>query len=100
MKLTVSTLKVDLQELQTTASALKTLRDGVETTTNVGFYDITAIAAQSLIQAVQNFESDWSNKRQSLLSSLRAVEKMLDKAVNNYKSVDTQLATALANPHK
>jgi predicted metal-dependent hydrolase len=94
--MTVSKLRVDLQSLQSVAQSLATLRSHIEQTTTTGSSDLSVIGAQQLISAVQDFEDDWSVKRQKLLSSLHAVHNMLHEASKQYAAVDAQLASALS----
>ncbi len=93
-------LKVDTRELATTGRALATLRSDFENGTNIVDSYRGFIGSGDLADALGDFSSDWSKKRDSLCKSLDDLSKCATAAAKAYDGVDGHLADALLKAEK
>lgn len=91
-------LRVDLAALERTAAALTALRDEFARSGEITADAERAIGARPLIDALEDFATNWTRHRDKLLSSMDAVQAMAAQSAAGYRQVDDELARALSAP--
>jgi hypothetical protein len=93
-------LKVDTRELATMGRTLSTLRSDFENGTNIVDSYRGFIGSGTLADALGDFSSDWSKKRDGLCKDLDTLSKCATAAAKTYDGVDGHLADALLKADK
>jgi Family of unknown function (DUF6507) len=92
-------LRADLAKIGQASQSMKTLGDEFANITHVA--DVGGAAGNAaLASALSDFANDWSDKRNQLISQLKELATMADKAVQEYTSTDNTLASKLASAGK
>jgi hypothetical protein len=93
----VADLVVDLDLLARTAGGLSMLIEEFGNASKIVGASQGQITEPMLIGALDDFASDWSVHRQSLLSSMQSVYKMATESHRAYIDTDDKLAGELRN---
>jgi hypothetical protein len=85
-------LKVDLNALEETATALQHLRSEFADAASIAEEGEAAVGAHQLNSALHSFATNWKHHREGLLKSIDAIEKMASSSHQAYSETDHQLA--------
>lgn len=91
-------ISVDLTMLRQTASQLNTLINEFDNASKI--VSDAGIGDGTIDGALGNFANDWKYHRKSLVSSMKAVQKMASNGYKGYTSTDDKLASDLKKDSK
>lgn len=91
-------LRVDLAALGHTASSLTALREEFARSGEIAADAERALGARPIIDALEDFATNWTRHRDKLLSSMDAVQAMAAQSAAGYRQVDDELTRALTAP--
>jgi hypothetical protein len=88
-------LKVDYQLLESIESSLSSLLSEFENIkTQTGGYD-GAMGSSAVASAMDGFAGNWDHHRQSLISSMQSLGKMVSETIQQFQKTDKTLASSL-----
>lgn len=91
---------VDPDGLQALRSQLERIQDGIQNVENAAdsYNPLDFGPDDTVWNALQAFQSDWSNGLAKIGQNLTALETLLDKAAEDYRGTDQQIAQAATQP--
>lgn len=90
-------LRVDLGALDRTAHSLAALRAEFANAGHIVTDAERAIGAKPMIDALEDFSTNWKLHREKLLSAMDAVQAMAAQSAATYRQVDDELTRALTD---
>lgn len=88
-------LTVDLEGLERFATDLDTIRSGMGTASNWMLEFSGDLGGQDVDDALEHFESNWSDGRSQVDENCQRLVKMTQQAVENLRKADDDLAKQL-----
>jgi hypothetical protein len=91
----VADLKVDYQLLESIESSLSSLLSEFQNIqTQTGGYD-GAMGSSAVASAMDGFAGNWNHHRQSLITSMQSLGKMVSETIQQFQKTDKTLASSL-----
>jgi hypothetical protein len=88
-------LKVDYQLLESIESSLSSLLSEFQNiTTQTSGYD-GAMGSSAVASAMDGFAGNWNHHRQSLITSMQSLGKMVSETIQQFQKTDKTLASSL-----
>jgi hypothetical protein len=88
-------LKVDYQLLESIESSLSSLLSEFENIKTQTGGDDGAMGSSAVASAMDGFAGNWDHHRQSLISSMQSLGKMVSETIQQFQKTDKTLASSL-----
>lgn len=88
-------LNVDLDGLEQFSSTLENIRKTMDGTRNLFDAYSADMGSGKVTSALDHFDSNWHDGRKEIDGKLQSLSQMADKAVQQFRSADTQLGSEL-----
>ncbi|WUO35015.1 hypothetical protein OHT21_27470 [Streptomyces sp. NBC_00286] len=90
-----------MERIRECARALKRVHDTFEKRGNPAEgYGVAEIGAQKLLDAFEEFDSNWKIRRRKLTEELKTLHEITKAAADSYEQLDHELAEALRREDK
>ncbi|KIX79734.1 hypothetical protein SF12_02885 [Streptomyces sp. MBRL 601] len=93
--------EADIGRIKESARALKRVHDTFEKRSNPAKgYGMSEMGSQKLLDAFDEFDSNWKIRRRKLMEELDKLHKITKTAADSYEELDSELARALREADK